>query len=328
MRESIRWLNDALAVKGIAREMQYYRVEDDEIRATDGRITAGCPWPYGGSFLIPGRELERVLSRLTGDVSLKANEDGNVVLKSGKFRGTIRTLPLERWQYPGVDTEAWETIPPDLLGLVSDLRPFVSENATQHWAMGVALDNGWAYATNNICLAGGKCKGLGKINVILPVWAIDFISARQEGLIEWAWTENFVAFKWANGSWMRSNLIDGSFPEKASELIRAAVKEKTPQEITPEFKAAFTRISELAEDTVAVYADRIEAGFGEASVEEEVECEAPPSHVKDSEGRSLWGARFVLPVMAVASHWAPATWPKPTPFKGPKIAGYVVGRSK
>lgn len=322
MREIISWLNDALASKELVAGMNYYRAANGEIKATDGRITAAHPWPYKGEFLVPGEEFEKILSRCPNEPSLTVISPTELKLHSGRFHGTIKTLvPLQHWDYPGIDDAEWKPIPAQLIEVLKALRPFVSDNAVQNWALSVALQDGWAYATNNVAIGGAKCKGLNGVHALLPVWAIDFIINRTEALNHWCWTDNYVAFKWSNGAWMRSQLLVGTFPEKAMELVREAQKEKPTQVITDEFRNAFRQVAELAADTISIYPDRIESKFGKAVIVDGAESEVP-----EGVPCSIWGAKFLLPAIEVADSWSPAMWPKPAPFKGPLVSGYVVGR--
>lgn len=323
MKTSLKWLNEALSSKDLVTGMTHYRVQAGTIRATDGRITASHPWPSTKEeFLVPGQEFEKVLGRMPDNQSptIAVGED-NIKVKSGRFSGTIRTMPLTEWNYPGVDDAKWAKVPTGLLDLLEALRPFISDNAVQQWALCVALENGWAYATNNVAIAGAPCAGLKGISALLPVWAVDFVLGRRHDLLEWAWTENYVAFRWKNKAWMRSQLIVGKFHERAAQLVQAAFKEKPSQKISPEFRAAFERVAELAEDTVTVYADRVVSNFGKAIIEDGIKCQVPKEI-----GHSLWGAKFLLPALTAADAWSPGVWPEPAPFKGPIVSGYVVGR--
>src|SRR5665213_1872018 len=222
MKTTITWLNAALAAKDIGASMTYYRVADGMISATDGRITASYPWRFGNEcFLVPGVEFEKVLKRMPDNPTISSGEN-NIKLKSGRLSGTIQTLPLTEWAHPGVDDANWKKIPADLLPLLKELRAFVSDDPTRAAAQCIALENGYAYATNNVALAGAKCDELGAIMALLPVWAIDFLLGREEGLTHWTWNNNYVAFKWFNKAWMRSQLVVGQFPEKAAALVRDA----------------------------------------------------------------------------------------------------------
>lgn len=321
MKDIITWLNDALSTKGIVASMSHYKVSGQQICASDGRLLACHPWPYGGPFMVPGDEFEKVLNRLPGEPKLTVNED-SITLSSGRFRGTVETLPLEAWDYwDAEDAIDWTPMPKGLPGLLRALRGFISDNAVQQWSLCIALEDGWAYSTNNVAIAGAPCKGLEGTKALLPIWAVDFLLSRLEGLESWVWTDKFCAFRWKNGAWLRAQLIVGQFPEKAASLIRESYQEKPTQRITKEFRTAFERVAELAEDTVALYADRIESRFGKATIQDGLECEVPANS-----DYSLWGAKFLLPALQAAEYWSPSAWPGAAPFKGPVVSGYVVGR--
>lgn len=322
MRKEVKWLTDALSEKNIAREMTHYRIGGREIKATDGRITAGHPWPTNEECLVPGSEFEKLLARLPGDPTLEVG-DNCIILKSGRSRGTINTMPTEEWGFPGVDTNRWENLPEGLTQALRKLRPFVSDNATKQWALGVALDDGWAYATNNVALAGVPLPSIAGVQAILPMWAIEFILDRTDELVEWAWTEQYVGFRWSNGAWMRSQLINDRFHEKAAEMIRSVDGMEPPQVITDEFRAVYARVAGLVGTVGGVYIgpQSIKGGFGQATMEDGVDVET-------LEGVTAWAAAKLTPVIAAATHWEPATWPKPTPWKGDGICGYIIGRNE
>ena len=320
MRQEINWLNDAIANKDIVREMSHYCVQGKEIRATDGRLTAGYPWPQEGDFLVPGAELEKVLRRLPGEPTLKV-KDGEVTISAGRLRGTIKTLPSTNWAYPGIEKGKWAPFPMDLLDLMVELRPFISDNAAQQWAMCTALQDGWAYATNNVAVAGAPHAALKGLQMLVPFWTVDFLHSRREGLKEWCATDHYVGFRWDNGAWMRSQLIVASFQEKAASMVQEAHKLKPTQEVAEEFKEAFDNVLNLTDDLVRVHKDKISGGFGSTVVEQITECEVP-----EGSEFSQWGAKFLAPVIANATHWQPSLWPKPTPWKGKRLAGWIAGR--
>lgn len=323
MKAEVAWITDALSSKNLAREMTHYRVERGEIRATDGRLTAGHPFPHDGPFLVPGAEFEKILKRLEGDPRIDLGE-GNIVLKYGRSRGTIKTLPIEKWDYPGIDEDAWDEVPEGLVAALRDLRPFVSDNATQPWALGVALYHGYAYATNNVVLAGVRCDALGEINAIMPVWAVEFLIDREEGLAQWQWTDHYVAFQWESGAWMRAQLIDAQFPEQATRLVTSAEQATPSEPITKEFKKVYDRASALCDGLIIITPEAIRGNFGEASFEDGVSL--PTLATSDGGLSTLWASKYLTPVLAVATSWEPVSWPKPAFFKGDRIFGVIMGR--
>ena len=329
IRTVIKWINDALATKDIGPAMTHYRIMNKEICATNGRITAAHPWPDDNEFLVSGVEFEKILARMEGqedDPKFTTISDDRINIRSGRFHGTIYTLPIDSWDYPGVEEAKWLPIPVTLIDVLKTLRAFISDNPSQMWAGCVALENDNCYATNNIAVAGAACP-VGAIEALLPSFAIDFIMKRLDNLESWAWTENYVAFRWhlpdGTFAWMRSQLVIGRFPEKAAAMVREAYDSNPTQEITEQFREVFNDVAGLAEDTIKIFSNRIESKFKKSVIEGTIECEIP-----EEKEYSIWGARFLVPVIAQATHWSPSVWPKPAPFRGEHVAGFIVGRKE
>lgn len=344
MQQIIKWVAEARPDKDIGPAMTYYQIRGGLVRASNGTLTAAHPWVDDDSeFLVSGIEFEKVLARMEGsDPTVTVDpEKATVTVRSGRFHATIGTLPVDSWAYPGVDDAEWRDIPQGFLAILRSLRAFISDNPAQAWAGCVALEDGNCYATNNIALAGMACD-VGDVQALLPSHAIDFILRREEGLDQWAWTDNYVAFRWASGAWMRSQLVIGKFPERAASLVREAYALEPTQEITDEFREAFADVSALAEDTVRIFSDRMESKFKQSMVVAPAECEVPPGTVEEytdpktskkkkrtvGGGVSVWGAQYLAPVISQATRWSPSTWPKPCPFRGDNVAGFIVGRKE
>jgi hypothetical protein len=321
MKEIITWLKDALTTKKLVEEMAYYRAADGFLKATDGRIIAGHPCDPKLSFLAPGQEFERAVNKFGDDLTL-VQGDGEITLRSGKTKASIKTLPADRWDYPGIDEEEWMPVPKSLVANLRRLYPFVSDNATHIWATGITLERGWAFATNNIALCGIRMPQLGPITAIVPLWAIEFLMNREVGLISWCWTENYVAFQWANGAWMRSTLMDSYFPEQVSNMVMKAMNENPDVEIDDEFRSAFAQIAGVADSAIVIASDFMMAEFGKGTMTVE------HGIVELGEAQTIWAAKFLAPVIAESLYWDPTRWPKPAPFMGDGLCGYVMGRTK
>lgn len=323
MYDEVRWLKDALSSKKIVLEMNYYKIHDGMIKATDGRIIAAHPIDIDDDFLVPGKDLERLLARMDGDVKITVDDENNeITVKSGRSRGTMKTLAFDSWDYPGIRDEDWQPIPAGLMHALRKLEPFVSENANHIWACGVTLKDGWAYATNNVAIAGIQVKAIGDMEVIIPSWTIDFILDRTDGIEAWAHTENYMAFKWKNGAWMRSSLLDSSFPEKVCDMIKKASYESPEVEITKEFRQSVSKLAELVDGSIRITQTEITGSFGATRVEEE--C-----FIEELGGiDTIWNAKFLSQVVKVADFWDPFMYPKPAPFSGDGVVGYIVGATQ
>ena len=320
MKTELEWLDDAIATKDISSPQTYYLVKGKTIFATNGRMMAGYPCKIDGEFLAPGEELIAILKRLPDEPTLKVDGD-RLILRSGRFSGSLRLLPPEEWRFPVLEDEVeWKKFPTELIPILRELRPFVSDNNIHRWSLGIAINKGWCYATNNVVLAGAPSAAVKSVEALVPAWVVDFVLGRTEGLTHWAYTANYMAFKWKNGAWMRSSLIDDKFPERAAEMIRSAAKGS--QKVSADYKAAVERITALSDDKVSIFADRI-VGKTERSDVEEAITSATPDHAN----ASIWGAKYIGPVIAIATSWEPKLWPAPVPFVGERIRGYIAGRT-
>lgn len=319
MKLELKWLDDALASKDIVLAMTHYRVKDRMMTATNGRIVAGHPCNVSGEFLVPGVELKQIFNRLEDEPKITI-KDERVHLSVGRFRGSLQIMPSEEWRFPDLEGEIkWKAFPDGLIAIMRDLRPFVSENAVHSWSLGIAIDDGWCYASNNIILAGAQLPKSKGVKALLPGWAMDFLLQRGEGLCQWAFSDHYMAFRWENGAWMRSTLIDNKFPEKAGQMIREATE--PTQKVNDQYRKAVIRVAELSDEFIAIYADHIEGRTELSIITETLKNEVPT----DSEF-SLWGAKHLASVINVATAWQPAAWPKPSPFRGERIQGYIAGR--
>lgn len=317
MRASVHKVRDALATKDIVTSLTGYLVKDGTITASDGRSIACSDFPFDGEFLVPGLEFEKILERMPNDPAIVV-EDHYITIKSGRFRGRIQTLPMDAVQYSAPDGK-WETPPERLVAALRIIRPFISEDGTHIWSVSVCLCKDYILTTSNVVLAQCGVKGLKGDGQLVPAAVVDFVLQRKEKLSGWQLTDNYVAFQWEDGSWVKSQLIAAKYPESAFKLLENLNKPKW--EIKAPWKQAFYMVAGLAEDEIRLYADRITGGRGHAEVEHDAETPVPESNEYSS-----WSVRHLEPVLDVATHWQPELWPNPATYTGPGIRGLIIGR--
>lgn len=324
MKNEITWLKDALVAKELVPSMACYCIQGGEIKATNGCVVAGHPFDSGKEeALIPGTDLEKILSKLEeGDEPRLKFTEKSVVVTSGSFRAVIPILSVKEWNYAGPEAGPWRELPPDLISALARIRPFISDNASQPWATCAHLSGNHVYATNNIVAVGSPVPDLGRVNFLLPHWAVDFIIKRP-GVTHWQLGERAVSFKWENGAWLRSALMQGVFPTTAIKLVEEAeASKKTTQVIDADFRKAFNRLGSLVEGGLDIFADKMSGKFRGTLVEEKISCQVP--HGLD---KSRWAPEFLAPVIAAADLWSPSEFPNPAKFRGEKIAGVIAGRT-
>lgn len=319
MKDAVEWVRTARSNKTLSPNYQHYLIKDLFLHATDGRMTVGYPFPVDGLFCPQADPFTKLVDRLPDPIFLVAEDDDYIALKSGRQRGKVKCMDATEWLYPLIDAP-WLPISQRLLPALRQLRPFVSDNAAQPWALCVELHGNCIYATNNIAAVIAPDIDLDQVDTaLLPYWAIDFLLAHEEGLVDWCHGSGYLGFRWQNGAWMRTQQVDATYPrQQITEVINKCGYAKHP--ITEEWRAAFAELANLVDDYVYFMPDKMLGS--EKDLDAEVEMATPTPEL----GFSHWSIRYLKPVLEMATHWEPTTYPSPSPFRGDGIVGIVIGR--
>jgi hypothetical protein len=316
MKDLVDRIKGARASKDMGAFMSHYLLDAGEMVTTDGKISAGCPSPYNVSALVPGPELEALVSRLDGPVTVKG-DDKNIKLRAGPMHGTIQTLPVDTVLFlrPGGE---WSDPPPGLVPALRRVRSFIADQAVHQWGLCACLRDGCVMATNNISLVRAECDGLrAPKDVLVPSWAVDFILSARGRLTGIDLNENNACFRWYDGLWLRTQLVVGDFPPNAAKLLEEDAP--TTVAIPKEWKRAYVAVAGISENIISVKPDRIVGGAGKSVVEHETPMPGLGQDVH-------FNPKFLDNVIAVAESWEPARYPAPIPFRAPGMYGLVLGR--
>lgn len=334
MLTAYNWIREAISTKGLAPLQMYYLVKDGMIYGTDGRMTAGHPFPYETplEFCAVAAPTEKLLNRLPEPIKITVkDEDEEVVFSSGRLRGAVKTLPPSQWAFPLVGQGMVE-MPTRLLPGLKVLRPFISDNASRPWALCIRVADGNLYATNNVSVGVVVDIDMEGVELLIPNWAIDFVLTRTDGLVGWSHhvhsdnEPNTMAFHWANGAWMQTKLVVDDFPKIIDSIVEKAGEASHP--ITDEWRAAYEYVAGLTESHMEFHADRIVGKDGDLK-SSKMTATADIQTLMPKNGTtpfSAWDPRFLEPVMKVATHFDPDAYPDPCPFRGDGVVGVVMGR--
>lgn len=322
--DRVKWITDAVASQKIGvNALNSYLLRNGKIHASDGRMVVGTPFPFGDeAVLVPAKEFERVLGNKPEGPFDWLFEPDRLVLKRGRFKGRIKTLPVDDWVWPIDSNPKLQDVPIGLVAAFEKLLPFVSENATKPWATCIGIIGDDLFASNNIVVACVPCAtGAPTPEYLVPRWVAEFVVKRAEGLDQWACDENTITFTWEDGSWMRSALIMDQFPpvQKVMEAYFIGVPDV---EMTKEWKKALRRVARITEDAVVKLREHeVVSESGEVlSVEDDAGTPVPEGMTE-----SRWDIRFLDPILDIATHWNPRLYPKAAPWIGPGIKGIILG---
>lgn len=318
MKAAVGKIKSALSRQGIVKHLGYYLVKGGYIHASDGRMIAATPFASDAEFLVPGPEFEAVLDRMPEPILSDVLSD-SIIIKSGRLRGSIKTLPIGFVEYTPPDP-TWEIPPATFLDALKLAAKFISDNATQPFALAAALCDGAILATNNVVLVSCICPGLKGASHLLPCWAVQLLLAHPSPLTGLQLTENAASFLWEDRSWLQTKLIDAKFPDVAASMLAELIP--ATHEIQLPWRLAFETLEPVCGTNVLeVSVDNLRGTLNEATLDCAVESMLPAGAEK-----TYWDTRYLGPMLELATHWQMDAWPRPASFHGPGIKGVIMGR--
>ena len=322
LRDAIRRVKPALAVKDYVQSQTFFLVRDGRIHAQNGVSHASTNCPIEGTFLVSGSEFERAVNKLPADKLAVVQDEKSITVKGGRYRTRIETLPSDQFldEVPNVDEVSFDK--DKLLYTIKELRPFVRENAPRPFVRCISFSNGKASATNNIVLLECLDSGLETdTTFMLPYWAADYIiGASNHGELTNVFVgEGAARFAWDDGTVFQTSLGAHPWPDSARDYLNRV--QSVGDEITDEWRESLLSTLDLGEDNLTIYGDRMEVGRGRSRTVIYIDSPVPADH-----DHSTWSIETIVPVVKKATHINIANWPKPATFQWDNIKGLIASR--
>lgn len=188
------------------------------VTGTDLDISYSASAPAEGALntTVDAKRLSDIARRLSGDVVTLDHKDDKLVVKSGRSRFTLPTLPVG--DFPHLDAgDLGEPLQLDFADLVAPVKFAISSEQTRYYLCGVHLHSTAeggirAVATDGHRLAHNTACGMPTIPaVIIPAKTVGIVPA---GVVDVSLSANKARFATAD-TIIVSKLIDGTFPDYA-----------------------------------------------------------------------------------------------------------------
>ncbi len=173
------------------------------------------------STTVDAKRLSDIARRLSGDIVTITHADDKLVVKSGRSRFTLPTLPVD--DFPHLDAgELGAPFQLDFAELVAPVKFAISSESTRYYLCGVHLHNTAeggirAVATDGHRLAHNTACGMPQIPaVIIPAKTVGIVPA---GEVTVGLSQSKVRFATAD-TIIVSKLVDGTFPDYARVIPR------------------------------------------------------------------------------------------------------------
>lgn len=132
-----------------------------------------------------------------------------VTVKAGRVRARLNLDPTA---YPVSTPDPRNTVAiPGVGKVLEQLARFAATDASRPWATSVCLSGDHAYATNNVVVARHPLAAPVDRAVNIPMTAVEAVVERGD-VVDVGLTDNAVTFYYADDSWVRTQLIAGTWP--------------------------------------------------------------------------------------------------------------------
>jgi DNA polymerase III sliding clamp (beta) subunit (PCNA family) len=313
MQSILNLVRGSVSTKDFVPVLQCFHIYNGRIQGQNGRIAIDAPFPDMGDITVPAERFLKAVDACDGEPKISVTEEGKLSIKKGAFRAV---LPLhDHTAFPRAEKTGEVLATCDgLIAMLRRLRPFISEDASRPWALGILLRADYAYATNNVILARTPFEwSFG--DIILPVYAIDELLRIGEEPTVVLVDDTALTFEYKSGAWLRAQLLTGGWPAVENKFDDIPQLEPVPDGLREAVEKVLPFCPDPKFPLIALSANGVSTAEGEhmAAVE----------GIVLPEGR--YRAETLLAVLEVAKRISLEDYPRPVMFSGDQIEGMFVG---
>lgn len=317
MLEELKFVEGAVADKDVIPVLTHFCIHDGCIQGADTRIAIETPCPdlAGFSFTVPADKFIRAVLACDGAPSISMLESGKVSVKQGRFKALLPTLDASTFPRRELPQRIGNA-PSDLLAVFKLLQPFISQDASRAWSLGVWIHGGYAYATNNVALVRTPLTSdLTPVNI--PAYFVNEIVRIGKAPTTLYQNVDAIAVSYTDGSWVCGSTYRDSWPDVTARFDGIADTDLTT--LPDGLSKVIARLLPFCPDpkypTLRFTADGISTLDGTHSAEMGF----------DGLPNTAFRAEVLQLVVGVADKWDLTKYPAPIPFVGKAIEGIFVG---
>jgi DNA polymerase III sliding clamp (beta) subunit (PCNA family) len=217
MLDTLRFIQGAVSTKDIVPVLSHYYLKDGIALSSNGKMSLCAPMPDAPNCCPKATEFYKAIQRCDEAPVLAVTPTGRISVKSGKFRALIDAESTDNFPTEAPEGVRYELSAP-LLPTIARLMPYVSEDTSRAWSVGMHFAGGKIFATNNVIVAEMDCPFPTEHAVVIPYYALREMLRIGEEPIAVQVADNSMSLHYAGGRWLKTRLLDGGWPDIAALL--------------------------------------------------------------------------------------------------------------
>lgn len=238
MLNNLKFAQGAIKKNNINPELEYYQIKGGRVVGYNGFMALSSPIPLDIEAKPKADLFYKALNACGDAVSIDLTPAGRLHIKSGRFSAYVPCIDKEIYEV-SPQGETFEA-PPGLAQAFKRMLPFISEDASRPWAMGLLIDGGCLTATNNIIIIQ-EWIGHQLPTMNCPRFAVAEVVRIGRDPVSIQVSPSSLVFHYDDGSWLYTQTLGSEWPvDKMNEIMSA---ESVQMPIHPEF---FGAVEDLA----------------------------------------------------------------------------------
>lgn len=313
MLEALKFVQGAVAKKDFVPALTHYRIEKGRIKGYNGAMALSSPIDLDLEVTPKAATFAKAIKTCTDTVAMSVTPGNRLSIKSGTFKAFIECTEEP---YPEIEPEGTcMEIEPGLVKTLKELVPFMGQDASRPWSLGVLLKGGSVFATNNILLVECWLGYCFPVDVNIPAAAIKELVRIGKDPTHIQAASDSITFHFEGDRWLRTQVTTLEWPDLSPILDRESNQCPIPDEL-------FT-----ATEALLPFVDDMERLF---ILNGEVATVRDPNDGASIEVPSLveggcFNAKQLLALNGHAKTIDLTQYPAPCLFYGDNIRGVIIG---
>lgn len=316
MLDALRFVQGAVAKKDFVPALTHFKIADGFIYGFNGSLALCSPIELDLVAVPKAKPFVKAIETCkdqTVAMHLTANE--RLAIKSGKFKAYVECTQED--EFPDIQPEG-ELVPLNggFLEAIKSMAPFMSEDASRPWALGLLFRGSSVFATNNIVLAERWLGSPFPVEVNIPASAIKELIRIKKEPISLQMAETSLTLHFEGGQWLRTQVSTLAWPDLGQILDRESNQMPLPE-------GFFEALEDIK--PFVIEGDRVffKPGYVATTLEEDSGAVAEVEGVPDG---GVFDIHQFLKLAGIIQKMDLTQYPDPCLFTGDNIRGAIIGK--
>lgn len=314
MLTELRFVQGAVAKKDFLPALTHFVIENGKVRGYNGKIALCSPIPFDIACKPKAAPLVRAIANCSDTVALSMTPAGRLRVQSGSFKAFVDCVEGET-PHTEPTGEPIEINGEAMLAAMKAVQPFVGEDASRPWTNGVLLRGQSVFATNNVSLVEYWVGSAFPLTLNIPREAVKEIVRIDEPPIGAQVDDKSFTLHYANGRWIRTQLLATDWPDLAAVLDRTSAQ----QPVDPLLFDGLEVIRPFVDKMGRVF-------FQDGGITtHQVEGEGASFHLDGFPWDGVYNIEILRLLKDTANSIDWSAYPKPCLFFGENLRGALIG---